>query len=255
MTVLLLTALSGCHHLHRNREMKPAVDPELLNLTKEQAFQRGEDNYNHRHWGKARTYYSYLYENFPNDPLGRRSLLRVADTYFQSGDPISLVEAQYKYRDFINRYPGSEYGDYSLLQIALVSVKQIARPERDQAKTFEAVEKLNDMIKAYPNSKYRPEAEKQLAFAQDRLAKHEHVIARFYMKRRDYNAALGRLNYIVEKFPNFTERDAAFFDLGTSLDKLGRKGEARLYYERVVSEFPSSKYAPNAKQLLDRIKA
>jgi outer membrane protein assembly factor BamD len=253
MAVMLLVALTACHHTRR--ELKPAVDPELLKLSKEQVFQRGEESYNHRKWGKARTYYSFLYENYPNDPLGRRALLRVADTYFQSGDPVSLVEAQYKYRDFINRYPGSEYGDYAMLQIAQVSVKQIARAERDQAKTHEAVEKLNDMIRAYPNSKYRPEAEKLLALAQDRLAKHEHVIARFYMKRRDYNAALGRLNYIVEKFPNFAERDAAFFDLGKSLDQLGRKGEARLYFERVVSEFPSSRYAREAKQLLDRIKA
>src|SRR5687768_487160 len=138
--------------------IKPVVDPELLTLTKEQIFQRAEDHYAKEKWQRARTYYSHVYENYPNDPLGRRSLLRVADTYYNQGDPINLVEAQYKYRDFINRFPGSENADYAMLQIAMVAHKQMERPDRDQQKTKEAVEKFNDMLKAYPRSALRPQA-------------------------------------------------------------------------------------------------
>jgi outer membrane protein assembly factor BamD len=251
LTVVVLA--TACHH--GQKQFKPVVDPELLKLSKEQLFERGEDLYNHKKSAKARTYYSFLYENYPSDPLGRRALLRVADSYFQQGDPVNLVEAQYKYRDFVNRYPGSDFGDYAMLQIGMVSYKQMATPDRDQAKTKEAVEKLNEMIKAYPKSKYRPEAEKRLQDALDRLAKHEHLIARFYMKRRQYDAAISRLNGIVENYPNYGERDATFYDLGRSLDAMGRKAEARLYYERVLSEFPKSQYAKDARSRLDQIKA
>jgi outer membrane protein assembly factor BamD len=251
LTVLVLAA--GCHH--GQKTFKPLVDPQLLKLSKEELFKRGEDNFNHKKYAKARTYYSFLYENYPNDPLGRRALLRVADSFYMQGDPVNLVEAQYKYRDFINRYPGSDFGDYAMLQIANVSYKQMARPDRDQTKTREAVEKFNEMIRAWPRSKYRPDAEKHLQEALDRLAKHEHIIARFYMKRRQYAAAIARLNGIVETYPNYNERDATFFDLGQSLFAMGRKAEARLYYERVISEFPASGYAKDAKTRLDQIKA
>ena len=251
--LLMLVIVAACNR--GPRAMRPAVDPEFLNLTKEQIFAKGEDFFGKRKWQRARTYYSHVYENYPNDPLGRRSLLRVADTYYNQGDPVSLVEAQYKYRDFINRFPGSEQADYAMLQIAMVSYKQMEKPDRDQQRTREAVEKFNDMLKAYPRSALRAEAEKRLGEATDRLARHEHVVAKFYMKRRSWPAAMQRLNFLIDTYPNYSDRAGAFYDLGTSLAALGRNGEARLYFERVLSEFPKSEYADKAKRKLGDLKA
>jgi outer membrane protein assembly factor BamD len=244
---LILFALSACHH---SQQKRPVVDPELAKLTKEQAYQKGEDQYAKKKYQKARTYFSYVFENFPNDPLGRRALLRVADAYFAQHDPVNLVEAQYKYRDFINRYPGSDRADYAMLQIAMVSYQQMERPDRDQQKTNEALQKFDEMLRAYPKSPLRAEAEKRRQDVLDRLAKHEHLVARFYMKRKQFNAAVLRLNGIVEQYPNYHDKDGVFFDLGTSLASMGRKAEARLYFERVVSEFPKSDYAERAKRKL-----
>ena len=247
-----MVALAGCHH--GNRSIRPAVDPEITHLSKDQLFERGEDQFAKKKYVKARTYYSYLYETYPNDPLGRRALLRVADTYFAQGDPVNLVEAQYKYRDFINRYPGSDRADYAMLQMAMVSYKQMEKPDRDQQKTREALDKFNDMIRAFPNSPLRPEADKRLQEATDRLAQHEHIIARFYIKRGSYAAALQRLNGLVDQYPNYSDRAGVFYDLASALSGLGRKAEARLYYERVIAEFPKSTYAAQAKRRLDSLK-
>jgi outer membrane protein assembly factor BamD len=255
LTILAATVLIAAACSRGPRQIRPAVDPELLTLTKEQIFQKAEDQFNRKKWQRARTYYSHVYENFPNDPLGRRSLLRIADTFFNQNDPVNLVEAQYKYRDFINRFPGSENADYAMLQIAMVSFKQMEKPDRDQQKTREALEKFNEMIRAFPRSALRPEAEKRMQEVNDRLARHEHLVAKFYMKRGSFLASVQRLNYLIDAYPNYNERAAAFYDLGTSLAALGRKGEARLYFERVVTEFPKSDYADKAKRRLDEIKA
>lgn len=246
--VMILIAVAACNRGPRTPRM--AVDPELLSITKEQAFQRGEEQFAKERWARARTYYTHVYENYPNDPLGRRSLLRIADTYYAQGDPVNLVEAQYKYRDFINRYPTSEQADYAMLQIAMCSFRQMEKPDRDQQKTHEAVEKFEDMLKAHPRSALRGEAEAKRQEALDRLAKHEHLVAKFYMKRGSFNAALARLNYLIDTYPQYNERAAAFYDLGTSLSAVGRKGEARLYFERIVSEFPQSDYAERARKRL-----
>ncbi len=221
---------------------------------KEQLFQRGEEEFAKKRYPKARTYYTHLYENWPNEPLGRRALLRIADTYYQQGDAVNLVEAQYKYRDFLNRYPGSESADYAMLQIAMCSYMQMERPDRDQQKTREALDKFNDMINTFPRSPLHAEAEKRRQDVRDRLAKHEHIIARYYIKRGSYNAAVLRLNGLVDKFPDYGDRAGIFYDLGTALSGLGRKAEARLYYERVITEFPKSDYADRAKRKLDQMK-
>jgi outer membrane protein assembly factor BamD len=245
---LLALVVPACRH--GNRQPALHMNPEFVNLSREQIFQRGEEWFAKRKYPKARTYYQNIYENFPNDPLGRRALLRVADTYYMQGDPVNLVEAQYKYRDFINRYPGSDKADYAMLQIAMVSYKQMEKPDRDPAKTREALEKFDDMIRAYPKSPLRAEADARRQDVLNRLAKHEHIIARYYMKRGSWNAAMLRLNGLIDQYGQYNERDAAFFDLATCLQHMGRKGEARLYYERVVSEFPKSEYASRAKKNL-----
>ncbi len=256
-TIILLAAVallaSACHR--GPRRYRPVVDPELLRMTKEQVFQRAEDQYAKKNWQKARSYYTHVYETFPNDVLGRRSLLRIADTYFEQGDAVNLVEAQYKYRDFINRYPTSDQADYATLRIAMCSYKQMEKPDRDQQKTREALEKFNDMLRAYPKSALKGEAETRKQEVLDRLARHEYIIARFYMKRGSWLAATQRLNYIIDEYPNFTSRDGVFYDLGQALSKLGRNGEAKLYFERVITEYPNSDYAQQAKRRLTDIKA
>jgi len=250
LIIVLAVGLAGCRGTRTAKA--PVVDPELVNLSKQEAFDKAEALFEEKRYVRSRTFYQYVNENFPNDPLGRRSLLRIADTYFKQGSDVNLVESQYKYRDFINRYPGSESADYAMLQIANVSYKQMERPDRDQTKTREAVTKFQEMLAAFPKSSHREEAETRLRKANDRLAKHEHLVARFYLKRRSYEAAVLRLNTIVDRFPDYEERDGTFYDLGTALNALGRKGEARLYFERVVAEFPDSEFARKAKQKLEQ---
>jgi outer membrane protein assembly factor BamD len=255
VTLMIATLLvaAACHR--GQRIYRPVVDPELLQLSKEQLFEKGEAQYTKHKWQRARTYFAHLYESFPNDPLGRRSLLRIADTYYEQGDPVNLVEAQYKYRDFINRYPTSDQVDYAMLRIAMCSFRQMERPDRDQAKTKEALQKLDDMLRAHPKSPLHAEAEARRQDALNRLAKHEHMIARYYIKRGSNTSAVQRLNFLIDTYANYNDRAGAFFDLGNALSHLGRQGEARLYYERVVSEFPKSEYAEPAKRRLSEIKA
>jgi outer membrane protein assembly factor BamD len=251
--IAMLFVVAACNR--GPKVYRPVVDPELLQLSKEQLFEKGEAQFERRKWQRARTYYSHLYETHPNDPLGRRSLLRVADTFYEQGDPVNLVEAQYKYRDFINRYPTSEQADYAMLRIAMTAFKQMERPDRDQQKTREAVEKFDDMLRAHPKSALKAEAEARRQDALDRLAKHEHLVARFYIRRGSNTAAVQRLNFLIDTYANYSDRAGAFFDLGTALSRLGRDGEARLYYERVVSEYPKSDYAEPARRRLGELKA
>jgi outer membrane protein assembly factor BamD len=254
MSAVMLVSVAACKSGNQRIPIRNTVDRELLKLSKDEVFRRGEEQFSKKRWVRARSYYTHLYENYPNDPLGRRALLRIADTFYQQGDAVNLVEAQYKYRDFINRYPGSESADYAMLQIAMCSYEQMEKPDRDMQKTREALDKLNDMISTFPRSSLIPEAQKRRQDVLDRMARHDHLVAKYYIKRHSYGAAVQRLNAVVENFPDYADRAGVFFDLGTALAGLGRNAEARLYYERVVTEFPKSDYADRAKKKLGSMK-
>ena len=43
--------------------------------------------------------------------------------------------------------------------------------------------------------------------------------------------------------------------MARALNGMGRKAEARLYFERVLSEYPKSQYTDRAKRKLDQLKA
>jgi len=246
--VVVVGLTIGCHR--STPSFQPVIDPVLAAQAKEEILSKANESFEQRNWKEARRLYKHIYDAYPNDPDGRVALLRVADTYYEQGGEINLIEAQYKYRDFINRYPGSQDTDYAMLQIAMVSFKQMERPDRDQTKTKDAIQKLIQMIEQYPDSDHREEAARRLLEAKNRLAKHEHLVARFYIRRGACRAANGRLNDLVDDYPDYDERDGVFFDLGRCLERLGRIGEARLYYERVVSEFPESQFAVEAKERL-----
>lgn len=250
----LTLLLAGCRS-KRNEVYQPKVNPEFLNLSKDEIFAKGEALYAKEKWAKCREYFTYVYESFPNDPLARRSLLRIADAYQKQGNEVNLVEAQYKYRDFINRFPTSELADYATLQIANVSFLQMERPDRDQTKTKEAVQKYREMIALYPTSQHRSEAEANMRVALDALARHEQVVARFYMLRSDFKPALARLEGVLREFPDYTRKDELFYDLGVSLAGLGRAGEARLYFERVLTEYPDGEAADEARKHLGKLPA
>lgn len=254
VAIALTFALAACRSKH-DQVYQPKINPAFLNLSKEEIFAKGEELYAKDKWAKCREYFTFVYENFPNDPLARKSLLRIADAYQKQGGDVNLVEAQYKYRDFINRFPTSELADYATLQIANVSFLQMEKPDRDQAKTKEAVQKYKEMIALYPASQYRAEAETKMAAANDNLARHEQIVARFYMKRSDYTPALTRLEVVLHDFPDYSHKDELFYDLGVSLAGLGRTPEARLYFERVLTEFPDGEMAKQAKKQLDKLPA
>lgn len=203
----------------------------------------------------ARLTLQTLINTYDTSEFLAKAKLAIADSWMREGGSHALAQAEAEYKDFILFYPTMEEAAEAQDKICTIHYKQMEKPDRDQQKTREALEKFDDMLRAYPNSPLKDEALARRAEVQDRLARHEHIVARFYIKRGSWNSAVQRLNYLVDTYPNYSQRDVVFYDLGHALTKLGRSGEARLYFERVVSEFPKSDYADQARRRLNDSKA
>ncbi len=177
----------------------------LANLDKETIFEQAEQLYSEKEYQKSRDLFSFVYDTFPNDPLGHKAALRVADTYAVKTDVTSLTEARLRYRDFANRYPNDPDRDYALLMVGQTYSARKLRPDRDLSDIQEALAAYQQLINLYPNSQYLGEAEERVHGLRELLAEHEWLVASFYRRNKYLQGALWRLEYIQENYPNYSQ--------------------------------------------------
>ncbi len=240
LAVALLGACSG-------RKKPDAVTQELLSKSKEELFEKGKGLVDRKKYDAGRKYLTFVFETYPNDPLGRDALLMVADSFFKQGGATGYTEARFRYRDYLNRYPGASRRDYSRYQFALTYDKEIERPDRDQTSTREAIEQYRALIREYPTSGFAGAARERVRVLSDLLAEHEFSVGYFYMRKGAPSAALARFITLEQRYPEYGARDKLLFYSARVLEKLGRREEADRYYGRVIAEFPESEFARKAK--------
>jgi len=228
---------------------------ELLNSPKDVLFEKGKALLARKKYDEGRKYLNYVFETYPNDIEGRQSLLLVADSFFKQGGTTGYTEARFRYRDYLNRYPGAPQRDYARYQFALCYDKEHEKPDRDQTSTREAIQQYQALLQEYPNSTYVTVARERLRRLTDALADHEFGVGYFYMRKGSPGAAMSRFTSIEQRFPDYSGRDKLFFYEAEALRRLRRDEEAARYYSRVIEEFPSSQYAKMARSRSSKIKA
>jgi len=200
----ITVTLSGCASKGTSDD---EVLDELASLDKQTIFDRAEALYVDEKYVEARKYFSFVYDTFPNDPLGHKAALRVADTYAAKKDPTSLTEARLRYRDFANRYPNDPDRDYALLMVGNTYSSKKIRPDRDLSNLREAFTAYQQLTTLYPNSRYAEEAQSRIASLRDTLAEHEYLVAQFYYRNKRWQGALWRLEYLKENYPEYSKID------------------------------------------------
>ena len=191
--------LAACHS---SRNGEQAFLDEVGTQSKEQIMARGDALAGKKKWEEARKYYTFLSDTFPNDPLGRKATLKVADSFFAVGDTEGFTEAQLRYKDFSNRFPSDPSRAYALLMLAKCSFKQHKGPLRDLTPLHEATDSLKQMLQLFPNSQYAPEAKKLLSKCLEDLAQHEYQVARYYVNVEAWVGAKQRLDYLFATYPD-----------------------------------------------------
>jgi len=204
LAVVLLTA-AGC----ATKKTDTHFLDEVGTLPKAEILARGDAFAAKKRWDDARKYYSFLADSFPNDPLGRKAALKVADSFFAQRDTESLTEAQLRYKDFANRFPSDPNRAYALLMLARCSFAQSKGPQRDLKPIHEAVDSLKQMLDAFPKSPNAAEARQMLATCTEELAQHELSVAQYYVTVKAWLGAEQRLDYLLANYPGTNAAKAA----------------------------------------------
>ncbi len=223
------------------------VTQELLTQPKEVLYAKGQELLAKKKYEQARKYLNHVFETYPNEEMGREALLLVADSYFNQKSTTGYTEARYRYRDYLNRYPGAPRRDYARYQFALCYDKEHEKPDRDQTATREAIEQYRALIREFPDSGYAGAGRERVRQLTDLLAEHDFGVGYFYLRKGSTAAALSRFTSLEERYPEFGAKDKLFYYEGIALIRLGRKDEADRYFQKILEEFPKSDYARRAR--------
>jgi outer membrane protein assembly factor BamD len=238
---LLILGTAGCK--------SAATDDPILRLSAEESLSQGKELLAKEKYERARPYFTHAFEVEPNSATGREALLLAADTYYQQGGSTNYVQAEAKYRDFLNRFPTSDQAAYVQFQIANSLAKRMERPDRDQTVTRKAVDSYQELIRLYPTSEYAAQAQEQMNAVLDNLAEHEYFIGQFYMRYGAPRAAVERFDFLLGTYPRYKSRDKVIYNLGVAYQASRQPEEARKAFDRLRAEFPQSPFVQEIPEI------
>ena len=167
-------------------------------------------------WEDGRKILRVIEERLPSSKDFPAAKLLVADSFFFGGTT-TYPEALVEYKSFLNYFPRHEKRDYVLYRIALCHYAAIESAERDQTETRHALEAFQDLLRDAPGSVYAVDAKAKITQCWRRLAESELMVGIFMVKNRQYVAAEIRLKNLMETYPEYVDRERAYYYLGETL--------------------------------------
>ena len=114
--------------------------------------------------------------------------------------------------------------------------------ERDPKGARESFEAFRELITRFPDSKYTPDAVLRMKYLVNALAQLEVHVARYYMKRGAYLAAVNRAQFALKNYPEAPATEEALFIMVKGYDQMGMD-DLRDDAERVMRKnYPNSEY-------------
>ncbi len=187
-------------------------DPTELDDTKgwqaDRIYAEGAQKMQDKDYDKAIGYFQKLESRFPHGVYATQAQLEMAYAYFKKDDPVSCVAAADR---FIKLHPNHPNVDYAYYLKGLASfnergiIEKASKQEisdRDPKALKLSFAALKELTERYPKSRYYKDATQRMVYLVNTLSQHEMHVARYYMKRQAYLAALNRAKYVLEYYPD-----------------------------------------------------
>ena len=148
-----------------------------------------------------------LEARFPFGKYAQQAQLEIAYAYYKFDEPDSAIAAADR---FIRNNPGNPHTDYAYYLKGLVNytrglsiLDRVVRrdpSERDTRALREAFRDFSQLVREFPESRYAEDARRRLVFLHNQLAQYEINVARYYMRRKAWVAAVNRARYVIENY-------------------------------------------------------
>jgi outer membrane protein assembly factor BamD len=202
-----------------------------------------------------------------------RAKLAVGDTWFKEGGTAALTQAEAEYKDFITFFPMRLRRPRRKMKVGDIYYEQMEKPDRDYTNAQKPKRAYREMINMFPDSTLVPRAKQKLRDVQEVLAERESQIGLYYGSRENFNAAIARLETVVDTYPLYSKSDQALLGIGDAYAghcphhsdcnpklpgaikermRCHLPGSGRTAYAKVITRYPM---APHVEDARDRLVA
>lgn len=199
--ILVIVFTTGCSFLSKDE------DNATGNWTVERLYEEAKSAMESGYYSKAVQYYEYLETRYPFGVIGRQSLLDLAYVYYkteQYDDALSACDR------FIRLYPQNPAIDYAYYLRGLVNFNRgkgladrflsIDNSQRDTGATLQAFQDFKELGERFPDSEYMEDVQQRMVYLRNQLAQYEINVAKYYVRRGAFVAAVNRSRYVVENY-------------------------------------------------------
>jgi outer membrane protein assembly factor BamD len=182
----------------------------------EDLYARGQQFFNNRKYVDAMEDFKAVVFNFSGSKLALDADYFLAECYLRTKDYQGAVT---EFQQILNSYSPCRYDDEVRFKIALCYYKDSPGYALDQSETtVKAGQALNLYFTYLADTTWAPEARRLKADIEDKLSHKEFDAGRLYFKMKQY-------------------------------------GPARMYLENMMTQYPQTRWAPEAKKILDQMPA
>jgi len=241
LALILVLLLSGCFLFEKKEE--------AANLSASKLFSDAMEDMDDKNYEQAIKKFETLEARYPYGRYAEQAQLEVAYAYYKQEDVASTTAACDRFIKLHPTHPNVDYAYYmkglanfneNLGFIASLGGQDMT--ERDPKQARQSYDAFKELVTRFPNSKYTEDAAARMRFVLNGLANYEVQVARYYMKRKAYVAAVNRAQYVLQNYQKTPATEEALLIMVKAYDAMGVT-DLRDDAERVMKQnFPTSKY-------------
>ena len=186
---------------------------------------------------------------FPQSEWAPKASLMASYAYWKEAYYKNSVE---ELKRFIKLYPKNENLNYAYYLLAMNYYDSIVDEKKDLRPLTEAKRYFNIVIEKYPESDYALDGKYKLELIDDLLAAKEIFIARHYIKKETWIAAINRLKIIVSDYDTTIYIEEALHRLVEVYYLIGLEEESKKYAKTLGYNYQSSEWYKESYRIFNK---
>ncbi len=239
-------AISGCSLLGKKK--KTDDNTAYQEAPVDQLYSAGAAKLDQHLWSEGIVYFKEVERQHPYSEWSRRAILMQAYAHYQANQ---YDEAVADANRFAELYPGNPTAAYAYYLKAECYFEQILDVGRDQAATGQALAAMREVERRYPTTEYALDAKLKIDMINDQLAGKEMTIGRWYLRRGDTLAAIGRFKLVIDRYQTTSHAPEALYRLVEAYLTLGVVDEAKRNAAVLGYNFPGDQWYADAYKLME----